>query len=160
MRRKILSFFGSGYLRPAPGTWGSLAAVPAAWVIHLIGGGVFLSFCIGAAFVLGLKSTKMEIAEGDDHDPSWIVIDEVVGQWIALLPVAYSASINGVSVLALWPGIIAAFLLFRLFDILKPWPIKQLDRQVTGGVGIMLDDIVAGAFACLLLHAFRLGFAA
>ena len=148
MRRKILSFFGSGYLRPAPGTWGSLAALPAAWVIHLIGGGVFLSFCIGAAFVLGLKSTKMEIAEGDDHDPSWIVIDEVVGQWIALLPVAYGASINGFSVLALWPGIIAAFLLFRLFDITKPWLVGRADAR-GDALGVMLDDVWAGVFAAI-----------
>ena len=148
MRRMILSFFGSGYLRPAPGTWGSLAALPAAWLIHVLGGGLLLSFLIGVVFMVGLQATKVEIEVGDDHDPSWVVIDEVVGQWIALLPVSYGAMMIGADVLRLWPGILAAFLLFRLFDITKPWLVGRADAR-GDALGVMLDDVWAGVFAAI-----------
>lgn len=148
MRHMILSFFGSGYLRPAPGTWGSLVTLPAAWVIHLIGGPALLALFIGGAFIVGLKATKLEISTGEDHDPSWIVIDEVVGQSIALLPVAIGASAVGADPLRLWPGIVAAFLLFRLFDITKPWLVGQADRR-GDAMGVMLDDVWAGIFAAI-----------
>ena len=93
-------------------------------------------------------ATKVEIEVGDDHDPSWVVIDEVVGQWIALLPVSYGAMMMGVDLLRLWPGILAAFLLFRLFDITKPWLVGRADAR-GDALGVMLDDVWAGVFAAI-----------
>ena len=84
----------------------------------------------------------------ENHDPSEIVVDELVGQWIALLPLSYAAWSMEISILAMWPGWIAAFALFRLFDITKPWPVGWADRMDTP-LGVMLDDVFAGVFAAL-----------
>jgi phosphatidylglycerophosphatase A len=84
----------------------------------------------------------------DDHDPSEVVIDEVAGQWIALLPVLIGASHAGVDALALWPGWLVAFFGFRFFDILKPGPIGWADQR-GDALGVMLDDIIAGVAAAL-----------
>lgn len=148
MRRLFLSFFGAGFLRPAPGTWGSLAALPAAWIVHMIGGPTLLALGAVALYFAGVSATKIETETTDDHDPGWIVIDEVVGQWIALLPVSIGAMHAGLSPLYLWPGILAAFLLFRLFDIWKPWIIGRADRR-GDAVGVMLDDVFAGVLAAI-----------
>jgi len=146
MRRMFLSFFGAGYLRPAPGTWGSLAALPAAWVLHQVGGPYLLFIAAGMFFGLGVIATRAEIQISDDHDPSWIVIDEVVGQWIALIPVSAGAYTVGIDVHRLWPGILAAFLLFRLFDVWKPWLVGRADAR-SDALGVMLDDVLAGILA-------------
>ncbi|NNE89882.1 MAG: phosphatidylglycerophosphatase A [Silicimonas sp.] len=148
MRRVLLSFFGAGFLRPAPGTWGSLAALPAAWVLHVIGGPWLLLLASVALYFGGVKATAIETATADDHDPGWIVADEVVGQWIALLPVSLGAWQAGLSPLKLWPGIVAAFVLFRLFDIWKPWIIGRIDDR-GDATGVMLDDVWAGLFAAI-----------
>ncbi len=139
---------GVGYLRPAPGTWGSLAALPMAWVLHLIGGFPLLLLAVAAAFFKGWWATGVMAAGSDDHDPSEIVIDEVAGQFIALLPLSYSAWSKGLGITVLWPGWIAAFLLFRLFDITKPGPIGWADRR-GDALGVMLDDVIAGFFAAI-----------
>ncbi len=145
-RRLFLSFFYAGFLRPAPGTWGALAALPAAWAVWQTGGPVLLAVAIIAAFAGGTMAITRELEASGTHDPSWIVIDEVVGQWIALLPVAVGATVAGTSPTRLWPGIIAAFLLFRLFDIWKPWLVGHADRR-KDALGVMLDDLWAGLFA-------------
>lgn len=142
----IGTVMGVGYLRPAPGTWGSLVALPMAWVLHVIGGFPLLLIGVVASFLIGLWATGVMTRGSDDHDPSEIVIDEVAGQWIALLPLSYVAWDRGLDITMLWPGWIAAFLLFRLFDIAKPGPIGKADRR--GDVmGVMLDDVIAGVFA-------------
>ncbi len=146
----IATFFWVGHLRPAPGTWGSLAALPVGWVLHVIGGTPLLWLGILAAFALGWWATILETKEKDDHDPSEIVIDEVAGQWIALLPLSIGATHAGADILNLWPGWISAFLLFRLFDILKPGPIGWADRR-GDALGVMLDDIIAGLFAAIFV---------
>jgi phosphatidylglycerophosphatase A len=146
--RAIATFLGAGLLRPAPGTWGTLAALPAAWALHLLGGPWALLAATGIAFGLGWWATAVETAGRADPDPSEIVIDEVVGMWIALLPVSFGAAARGVEVLALWPGIVAAFVLFRLFDIWKPGPVGWADRR-HGPLGVMLDDVIAGALAAV-----------
>lgn len=148
MRRLLLSFFGAGFIRPAPGTWGSLAALPVGFLLHLVGGPILIAVGAVALYVVGVQLTRQETAESDDHDPSWIVVDEVVGQWIALMPVSIGASHAGISPLALWPGVVTAFILFRLFDIWKPWLVGQTDRR-GDAVGVMLDDVWAGVFAAL-----------
>lgn len=150
MRWFILSFGGVGFLRPAPGTWGSLAAVIAAWPLHYIGG----PYALGAAAVLfyfvGLEAVKVEIASAGDHDPSWVVIDEAVGQWLALIPVSAGAIVAGVPFWNLWPGILSAFLLFRIFDVWKPWLVGRADRR-GDATGVMMDDVWAGVFAAIFV---------
>ncbi len=85
------TFFGVGHLRPAPGTWGSLAALPFGWALHALGGTLLLLIGIITVFALGWWATALETKGKDDHDPSEIVIDEVAGQWIALLPLSLGA---------------------------------------------------------------------
>jgi len=146
MTRLITTFFYVGLLRPAPGTWGSLAALPAGWLLYLLGGPWLAVIAVALAYGLGRWAVAIETAGAEDKDPGHIVIDEVVGQWIALLPLFFGAAQAGASVTALYPGWIAAFLLFRLFDIWKPGPIGKADRK-GGPTGVMLDDVWAGVFA-------------
>jgi len=146
--RIIATVFYSGYLKPAPGTWGTLAALPLGWLVAYWTG--FFGFVLATviAFGVGYWATGEETKGKEDHDPGEIVIDELVGVWIALLPVVYGASSMGADLLALYPGWIAAFLLFRLFDIWKPGPIGWADRR-GGPMGVMLDDVIAGVFSAI-----------
>ena len=148
MAELVATVGGVGYLRPAPGTWGSLVTLPMVWMFHLLGGFPLVLVAAIAAFFKGWWATGLVTAGQDDHDPSEVVIDEVAGQMIALFPVSYSAWAMGLSVTALWPGWIAAFLLFRLFDILKPGPVGWADRR-GDPLGVMLDDVIAGFFAAI-----------
>ena len=148
MTRLIATFFLVGYMKPFSGTWGSAAALPAAWLLYSLGGWLLVALMVPVAFVLGWWATAEQTRGKPDHDPSEIVIDEVAGQWIALLPVLIGASHAGADVLALWPGWLVAFLAFRFFDILKPGPIGWADRQ-HGPLGVMLDDVFAGIAAAL-----------
>lgn len=142
-----------GLLRPAPGTWGSVFALPLAWVA-MQGGPTVFTLLTALLLPLGYWATVGATRGGDDHDPSEIVIDELLGQWIALLPLVWGAASAGVPVERLWPGWIAALLLFRLFDIWKPGPVGWMDRRQDAW-GVMLDDAVAGAMAaiCVLILA-------
>ena len=142
----IGTVLGVGYMRPAPGTWGSLVALPWGWLLHEIGGFPLLAASILLAFMGGWWATAQITAGSTDHDPSEIVIDEVVGQWIALLPLSYAAWSMGLNILVMWPGWIAAFLLFRLFDIWKPLLVGWADRR-GDPLSVMLDDVIAGVFA-------------
>lgn len=137
-----------GYLRPAPGTWGSLAALPLAWALHQLGGFPLLAVAGLTYFLAAWWATAQMTAAGDDHDPSEIVADEVVGQWIALAPLSYAAWDRGLDILVMWPGWVAAFVLFRLFDIWKPWLVGWADRR-GDALGVMLDDVIAGVFAAI-----------
>lgn len=152
MRRLFLSALGAGYLRPAPGTWGSLAALPAAWALVTFGGPTLLCLAIALTYIAGVAAIKRDMQATGAHDPGWIVIDEVVGQWIALLPVAFGAWRVGLPVTMLWPGIVAGFLFFRLFDIWKPWLVGRADAR-DDAAGVMLDDVWAGLFAALVVIA-------
>ncbi|MEM8577494.1 MAG: phosphatidylglycerophosphatase A [Pseudomonadota bacterium] len=142
----IASVFGIGYMRPAPGTWGSLLALPWAWAIHVVGGFPALALATLAAFGLGWWATSKLIGPG--QDPSWIVIDELAGMWLALWPMSFAASTRGIDILAMWPGWVSAFVLFRLFDIWKPWLVGRADAR-GDALGVMLDDLIAGLFAAL-----------
>ena len=144
----IATVGGVGYMRPAPGTWGSLVALPLAWLIHVFGGFPLLLIGVIASFLKGLWATSVMTKGSDDHDPSEIVIDEVAGQWIALLPLSCAAWSRGLDITVLWPGWVAAFVLFRLFDITKLGPIGKADRR-GDPLGVMLDDVIAGVFAAI-----------
>lgn len=139
---QFLAFgFGSGLSPKAPGTAGTLAALPLYWLLTLLGLPGY-TVAVLAALLAGIWICQKASDELGVHDHGGIVWDEFVGLWIALwaLPVD-------------WLWVLGGFILFRAFDIAKPWPIGYLDRRVGGGLGIMLDDIVAGVFTCACLHA-------
>ncbi|MDA5094787.1 phosphatidylglycerophosphatase A [Aliiroseovarius sp. KMU-50] len=159
----IATFFYSGLLKPASGTWGTLAALPVGWLLHVIGGPILLTGATIVAYLIGLKATEAYTAGSDNHDPSEVVIDEVVGMWIALFPVSFGAQMMGADILQLYPGWIVAFLAFRFFDITKFGPIGKADRR-GDATGVMMDDVYAGIAAAITVviaayvaHAFLMG---
>ena len=158
MSKIIATFFGIGLLKPAPGTWGSLAALPTFWLVFNFLGllGILISTAI--IFYFGWKATEAYSDARDCNDAPEIVIDEVLGQFIALWPIAIGAWMMEAPIIALWPGWFSAFLLFRIFDIWKPGFIKTIDQRSTA-MSVMLDDLFAGALAaagtCLLAGIFH-----
>jgi phosphatidylglycerophosphatase A len=145
----VATFFGAGFGKPGPGTWGSVAAVllwaAFAWGLHPTPQTLFLALLAGIALTLvfGIPAATIVARESGRHDPQFVVIDEVAGQWIALLGSA-----------ANWRHAIIALVLFRLFDITKPFPVRQLEA-LPEGWGIVLDDVGAGLYAlgvASLLH--------
>jgi len=131
--------FGSGLSRYAPGTMGTLAAVPFAFLLKSLPAVAFWVLLTGL-FLLGVRICTTSSSRLGQHDPGGIVWDEMVAYWltIAFLPVS-------------WPWWLAAFVLFRFFDILKPWPIRWVENRFSGGLGIMLDDIIAALYAMAIL---------
>lgn len=146
MSRMVATLCYIGLLRPAPGTWASLAALPLAWAIHALGGAPGLGAALVAAVAAGWWAITAEEAAGSPHDTPEIVIDELAGQWLALMPVSIGAGLVDADVLALWPGIVTAFVAFRLFDVWKPGPVGWADRQ-PGPIGVIVDDLLAGLMA-------------
>lgn len=132
--------FGSGLAPKAPGTFGTLAAVPLYWLLSDATLLLYLAVVIVAA-ALGIWLCGYTARALGVHDHPAIVWDEVVGYFITMLAAP-----------AGWQWLLLGFVLFRLFDILKPWPIRWIDRHVHGGFGIMLDDVLAGAMAWLVLQ--------
>ncbi len=138
---QLLAFgFGSGLVPKAPGTAGTLVAIPlylliAQWsLLHYTL--LVVSAAVLGVWICGVASRQLQV-----HDHPGIVWDEFVGFWITLWAVPPD-----------WKWVIAGFVVFRLYDIAKPWPVRVLDRKVGGGLGIMIDDMVAGVMACLTLH--------
>jgi phosphatidylglycerophosphatase A len=148
MSRMIAIFFGVGLLKPAPGTWGSLAAVLLAWVIDRYLGFPTLLLATIAVIIAGFWAVRTELAQRPGDDPSEFVIDEVAGQWIALLFSSAAFWWRGFDGFLPWPAPLAAFVFFRLFDIWKPWLVGRADRRHDAD-GVMLDDLWAGLFAGL-----------
>jgi phosphatidylglycerophosphatase A len=145
--RWIATFGGVGLAPKAPGTWGSLAALPFGYGLHVLGGFPVLVLATLIVFAVGWWATARETEGQDDHDPSEIVIDEVAGQWIALWALSGGLWFAGQPPhIFPWPGLLGGFLLFRLFDIFKPWPVSVFDRMSTP-FGVMMDDVVAGILA-------------
>ena len=144
----IVTFLGIGHLRPAPGTWGSLAALVLGVAAFQAGAGWLVPLGAVLATVLGFWTVPQAIAGRQDSDPSEIVIDEVAGQLLALSFTVIPLMRHGVPDLLFgaWPGWVAPFLLFRLFDIWKPWLVGRADRR-GDAAGVMLDDLWAGLFA-------------
>lgn len=134
--------FASGFLRPAPGTWGSLVALAIWWWV--LADLAWPEQLAAIALVIGLGTwlTARVGRRYGVHDDPRIVIDEFAGLWLALVAVPPT-----------WLTALAGFLLFRAFDIAKPWPVGWADRRVPGAVGVMLDDLIAGAMALAALHA-------
>jgi phosphatidylglycerophosphatase A len=137
----IATFFGAGLGKPGPGTWGSVAAVllwaayaqfahptPQTLLIVLLAG-------LAASILLGVPAATIAARESGREDPGFVVIDEVAGQWIALLFAPFN-----------WRSALIALILFRLFDITKPFPARQLEN-LPRGWGIVFDDVAAGLYA-------------
>lgn len=145
----IATWFGAGLLPKAPGTWGSLAALPFAWIVHAEWGQEWLAAGAVLLFIVGTWAAERYRRHAEAQDPQAVVVDEVVGQWLVL------AALPGPE---LWSYAIG-FALFRLFDVWKPWPVSWADRHVKGGLGIMLDDALAAAYGASVLflaHRFLL----
>jgi len=144
------TFFGIGLIKPGPGTWGSASAM-LLWVIyanivHPSIGMLTLITAITAAVALaiGIPAASIVARASGSGDPQMVVIDEAVGQWIALLWLP-----------ADWGHAVLALIFFRVFDILKPPPARQFDRM-HGGFGIMMDDVAAGVYALIVMQILRL----
>jgi len=133
--------FGSGLAPKAPGTFGTLACIPLYWLLSDLNLSYYLLVCVFVSivgiYICGYSAKALKI-----HDHPGIVWDEFTGFLITMIGVSFS-----------WVNVLIGFILFRIFDILKPWPISWLDRKVSGGLGIMIDDIVAGVFSLLILHS-------
>ncbi len=138
----LLAFgFGSGLSPRAPGTMGTIVAVPLyLLMVHFLSPYSYLALII-VTFVIGIYLCGRTAKDLGVHDHGGIVWDEFVGYWITMFMVPLT-----------WYWVLAGFILFRLFDILKPFPIGWLDRKVGGGLGIMVDDVLAGAYAAICLQ--------
>jgi len=140
--RAIATFFGVGYLPKAPGTFGTLAALPLYLILRRFPAPLYCLF-LGKLIVAGIIASGVQEKQWGP-DPSRVVIDEVCGLLVTLI-----ARPKGFKEIALGTA------LFRLFDIVKPPPIGIIDRKVEGGIGIMADDLAAGAISALILHLVR-----
>lgn len=151
---RAVATFGYIGLLPGPkGTWGSAAALPLAWALHWLGGFPLLALATLALYSAGYWAAQVETFEKDELDPGEIVVDEVVGQWVGLWPLSLGLWHAGAAPhLFPWPGWVAAFLLFRLFDVSKLGPVGWADRR-KGPTGVMLDDVIAGAMAAVCVAA-------
>lgn len=140
----LATWFGSGLISRAPGTCGSLTAIPVALLIcYYLSVEIFMAAIIAVILIGYWAAAKFEKNIGE-ADSQMIVIDEVAGQWITLLPAIMLAGLNPV-----WIGF--SFVLFRLFDILKPWPVSWADKKLKGALGVMADDIIAGIMAAAII---------
>jgi phosphatidylglycerophosphatase A len=143
----VATWFGTGLLPKMPGTWGALATLPVAWVLAERFGPWAVAAAGILAAALGLWACKVYLAKSPIKDPGEIVIDEVAGQFIAAAPAGLDPVAFALS-----------FVLFRIFDVMKPWPCRALER-LPGGAGVIADDIAAGLYAAAIvsLYFFILG---
>jgi phosphatidylglycerophosphatase A len=140
----LATWFGCGYMPKAPGTAGSLAAVALAWLLHHFTGLQWATFAYLAALLFpgAVWAAEATAKSTGLKDPQIVVVDEVVGQWLTL---AGAVTLN-------WKSWLAGFVLFRVFDMWKPYPVRQLER-LPGGLGIVADDAMAGVYGALVLFA-------
>ena len=148
----VAAFFGAGFGKPGPGTYGSIAAVllwaAFAFTLHPSTHTLTLALLIGIALslIFGVPAATIVARESGRHDPQFVVIDEVAGQWITLLFCPFD-----------WPHALLALILFRLFDVTKPFPIRRIER-LPEGWGIVFDDVAAGLYALGIASLARLWF--
>lgn len=135
------TFFGCGLLPFAPGTWGSAAALPIAWMVRDQFGVVALLAVTAVVFLAGLWASTIYVRRTSEADPSPIVIDEVAGQMLVLAVAPLQ-----------WDWFLAGLVLFRIFDIVKPWPVSWAERRFRNGFGVMADDVLAALYAGGLLY--------
>lgn len=143
----ISTFFYAGRSPKAPGTAGSLAAFIPAYLLSLLPVPFYETLAVLSVlvFFIGIKTSDIVMNEKKEEDPGYIVIDEVVGQWIPLLFIP----VMDIGLYAL------SFVFFRLFDIAKPFPVSYADKKIKGGTGVMLDDVFAGVYAAIAVVLIR-----
>ncbi len=145
----VATFFGAGLGKPGPGTWGSVAAVilwlAVGWGFHPAPATLFVVLSAGilVSLILGVPAAGIVAQESGREDPGFVVVDEVAGQWITLL----ASPVD-------WRHALLALVLFRLFDITKPFPVRRLER-LPGGWGIVFDDVAAGLYALVIASLVR-----
>lgn len=149
----IASVLGIGYFKIAPGTVMSAVAVPPAFLIATYGGSTALFAASLLAFAIGVWACDGHVRTHGRKDPSECVIDELAGQWLTCVFAALPLAASGVSLSAF----ALAFILFRLFDIWKPWPVSWADQTLEGGFGVMADDMLAGLMAGIIVVLVRMG---
>ena len=134
---------GAGLVPGAPGTAGTVVAIP---IYLIIGGQPPAAYAVVVALVVGagIWACGRTARDLGVHDHPGIVLDEIAGYLVTMTALPFE-----------WPWIVAGFVAFRVFDVAKPWPVSLADRKVGGGLGIMLDDVIAGVLACAMLHAVR-----
>lgn len=139
---QLATLFGVGRIPKAPGTWGSLAALPVCWGLLLLGPFVYMGITLLLILLAVMAAEAYEI-KFQSHDSKEIVIDELVGMLVTMtwLPLD-------------WQSFVFGFALFRFFDVLKPFPIRYVDRRVPGGIGVVADDLLAGLFSNILLQLY------
>ncbi len=137
----IASGFGSGFSPRAPGTVGSAVALLPWWWLRTLSLPLY-AIAIAIAFAIGVWASAWVVRRSGVQDPQVVVWDEFVGAWIALA----AAPIG-------WIWMLAGFALFRAFDIWKPWPVNWADEKIGGGLGVMLDDVIAGVYALIVMQA-------
>ena len=142
--QRFATCFGIGWIPLAPGTAASIAALPFGWGLT-IAGWQALGIAIAIVTLIGVWSCGAYARKIGVKDPSECVIDEVAGQWLSLVPISVQLRPHD------WRPFIMALFLFRVFDTLKPWPVSAAER-LPGGLGIMLDDVLAGAIAAAVLY--------
>ena len=151
----LASGLGVGYFPYAPGTAMSLLAVPLAAWIGAYGGGIGILVAALIAGLAGVIACEGHVRATGREDPSECVIDELAGQWLACAFALFSFGGLLSAAQTPWLPFLLAFLLFRLFDIIKPWPVSWADRSIAGGLGVMVDDMLAGLMAGLVLALAR-----
>jgi phosphatidylglycerophosphatase A len=137
-------WFGAGLSPKAPGTVGTVAAIPLVWLLSLLPYG-WSAVLIALVALLGIYVSQVVSDDLAVDDHGGIVIDEVAGFAVTMWALPFD-----------WFYLLLGFVLFRFFDIVKPWPVRVFDQQVRGGLGVMADDLVAGLLACCLLHSVSL----
>lgn len=144
LMRRIARFaatgFGIGRMPIAPGTFGTLLAIPVYLVALSWPPGAY-ALLVAVMFAVGVWLCRVAVEDLSDPDPSAVVWDEIVGYLVTM----YQAPVG-------WVWVVAGFALFRLFDIWKPFPIRQIERRLPGGWGVMVDDVMAAAYACAVLQ--------
>lgn len=140
----FVSVFGIGYIPFASGTFGSIAGIFIGYIVYLINYHLIF-LIIPLLLILGIKASNIYQKTTGEQDSSVIVIDEVVGQLIAMLTIMDNCLL-----------ILVSFLLFRFFDIFKPWPASYFDKHVKNGAGVMLDDVTAGIYTLLIISIIKL----
>lgn len=140
----LATWFGLGLIPKAPGTWGSLGAIPFAYLIAYTGGITLLIISTIIITLIGYWAADKFEKRTAIHDSKMVVIDEVAGQWLALWPALYFFNFH-----IIW--VLIAFILFRAFDIIKPWPVSYFDRKIENAIGVMGDDIIAGLYAVIII---------
>lgn len=136
----IATWFGCGTLFPGPGFWGTLGAMPLGITLMVLGGPIWLLATSVFLFIVGLYVSKYTENILKTHDSSTIVIDEAAA---VLIPLAF-VPITPV-------GVLSAFILFRIFDVIKPWPVSFADKKMSGEWGVMIDDTIAAIYASVIL---------